>query len=76
MTEIRPDGVVARDGEGKNVFFPADSVLLAAGLMPKAEEAEALRSDAYELMIIGDARKPGRVYDAVRQGFDAAMYLH
>jgi len=76
VAEIRPDGVVAKDRDGKEVFFPADNVLMAAGLKPKAEEAEALRSDEYELIVIGDAKKPGKVYDAVRQGFDAAMYLH
>lgn len=73
---IKPDGVTARDADGNEVFFPADNVLMAAGLKPKADEAEALRSDTYELIILGDAKKPGKVYDAVRQGFDAAMYLH
>ncbi len=75
VAEIKSDGVVAKDKDGKEVFFPADNVLMAAGLKPKAEEAEALRSDEYELIVIGDARKPGKVYDAVRQGFDAALYL-
>lgn len=76
VAEIKPNGVMAKDKDGKEVFFPADNVLMAAGLKPKAAEAEALRSDGYELIIIGDARKPGKVYDAVRQGFDAATYLH
>ncbi len=76
VSEIRGDGVVAKDGDGNEKFFPADNVLMAAGLKPKAAEAESLRSDEYELVIIGDARKPGKVYDAVRQGFDAATYLH
>ena len=76
VTEITPDGVRAEDKDGKTVFFPADNVLMAAGLKPRAAETEALRSDRYELIVIGDARKPGKVYDAVRQGFDAAVYLH
>ena len=75
VAEIRPDGVVAKTKDGEEKFFPADNVLMAAGLKPKAAEAEALRSDEYELIIIGDAKKPGKVYDAVRQGFDAATYL-
>lgn len=75
VAEIRPDGVVAKTKDGGERFFPADNVLMAAGLKPKAAEADALRSDEYELIVIGDAKKPGKVYDAVRQGFDAATYL-
>ncbi len=75
VSEIRPDGVAAKDSDGQEHFFPADNVLMAAGLKPKTAEAEALRSPEYELIIIGDARKPGKVYNAVREGFDAATYL-
>ncbi len=75
VSEIHPDGVAAKDSDGKEHFFPADNVLMAAGLKPKTAEAEALRSPEYELIVIGDARKPGKVYNAVREGFDAATYL-
>jgi 2,4-dienoyl-CoA reductase-like NADH-dependent reductase (Old Yellow Enzyme family)/thioredoxin reductase len=75
VAEIRPDGVLAKTAEGEERFFPADNVLMAAGLKAKEDEAEALRSDAYELVVIGDARKPGKVVEAVRQGFDAGTFL-
>lgn len=75
VTEICNNGVAAKTIDGEERFFPADSVLLAAGLRARTDEAEALYSDAYELIVIGDARKPGKVYHAVRQGFDAATCL-
>ncbi len=75
VLSIGEEGVLARDSEGKEHIFPADNVLMAAGLRAKRQEAEELRSDAYELIVIGDAKKPGKVYNAVREGFDAAVYL-
>lgn len=75
VAEIRADGVLAKTQEGEERFFPADNVLMAAGLKAKEAIAEALRSDAYELVVIGDARKPGKVVDAVRQGFDVGTFL-
>ena len=74
VKEITGDGVYALDSRGEERFFPADSVLLATGL--KSRNPEPLYSDAYELIVIGDAKKPRKVYHAVREGFDAAVYLH
>ncbi|MCR5785976.1 MAG: FAD-dependent oxidoreductase [Eubacterium sp.] len=74
VTEITPDGVHAKDADGKDVFYKADSILMATGMMPLSEEAEALRSPEYDFAIIGDARRPRNVYAAVREGFDAATF--
>lgn len=76
VVEIQPNGVLTKNREGQEVFFDADNILLAAGMKAKTAEVDALRSDAYELVPIGDCCKAGKVCDAVRQGFDAAMFLH
>ena len=76
VMEIRDDGVMTKNADGEEVFFPGDNVLFASGLKAKTAEGEALRSEKYELVIFGDGKKPGKVYDAVRQGFDAATFLH
>lgn len=45
-----------------------------AGL--KSRNPESLCSDEDQLIVIGDAKKHRKEYQAVREGFDAAVYLH
>ena len=46
-TGILPDGVTAEQ-DGKEIKLPADTVIIAAGLAPKLDEAESFRSCAPE----------------------------
>ena len=73
--EITPQGVRGRDEAGQERFFEADSVLVAAGMKPLREQADALRSCAPDVLVLGDCRKPRRVLEAVRAGYDAGMHL-
>lgn len=75
VTGITADAVLATDVEGHLHTFPADSVLIAAGLKSRAAEAETLRSPDYDFVIIGDAKRPRNVCAAVREGFDAATFV-
>ena len=73
--EITPQGVRARDEAGQERFFEADTVLVAAGMKPLRDQADALRPCAPDVLVIGDCRKPRRVLEAVRGGYDAGMHL-
>ncbi|NTV90894.1 MAG: FAD-dependent oxidoreductase [Clostridiales bacterium] len=72
---ISENGVLAETTDGEQKRFPADTVLVAAGSKALTEDAEALRSIAQDFWMTGDCRKPKKVLDAVRSGFDAGMDL-
>ena len=72
--EIRPDGVVAQ-GPEKEQWFPADSVILSAGMRPRAVQRDQFLGIAFDVICAGDCTKAGLLYNAVRQGYDAAMIL-
>jgi len=73
------DGVKAVDAEGKEEFIPADTVVYALGMRSKRKETEELRNAAAARNIpvyeIGDCVKPAKVYEAVRDGYLAAMSI-
>lgn len=71
---VTQKGLVCVDGEGKREHFPADTVLLAAGMRPRAEAWE-LRGTAPIVELIGDCTGPGLIRDAVFRGYHAALDL-
>lgn len=75
VTGITAEAVEAVDAGGAVHSFPADSVLIAAGLRSRTAEVEALRSPNYDFVVIGDAKRARNVYAAVREGFDAATFV-
>ena len=73
-TGILPDGVTAEQ-DGKEIKLPADTVIIAAGLAPKLDEAESFRSCAPEFWKIGDCRQARTVRLAIHEGYDAGSYI-
>jgi len=76
-TAVSERGVTVVGKDGKEEFLSADTVVYAVGMAAKREEAQRMRSaagnvPAYE---IGDCACAAKVYDAVRQGFVAAMSI-
>jgi len=73
VTAIRPDGVEVETA-GEKAFLPADTVLYSVGLKAKGNAlADRLRPYAYETVVLGDAKAPKKVYEAINDAFDAAM---
>jgi pyruvate/2-oxoglutarate dehydrogenase complex dihydrolipoamide dehydrogenase (E3) component len=74
---IKTDGIKVVDSENREEFQAADTVIYAVGMRPKKEEAEKLRSAAKDTPVyeIGDCVNAAKVYEAVRQGFIAAMSI-
>ena len=62
--------------EGKELFFPADTVLLSAGMKARAQERDSFEGIAFDVIPVGDCEKPGLVKDAIHTGFNAALSLH
>ena len=74
-TGITDEGVAYVDGDGNTGLLPADSVVMAAGMKPKAAEATALYAPEYRLYTVGDCEKAANVQKAVRAAFAAAITI-
>jgi 2,4-dienoyl-CoA reductase-like NADH-dependent reductase (Old Yellow Enzyme family)/NADPH-dependent 2,4-dienoyl-CoA reductase/sulfur reductase-like enzyme len=76
-TSIKTDGVMVVDKENREEFLAADTVVYAVGMRANKEEAEKLRSAIKDATVyeIGDCVNAAKVYEAVRQGFIAAMSI-
>ncbi len=55
--------------------WPADTVIIATGLVANPEAVEALRGAGVPLVVIGDANGIGYLDGAIEQGFKAAIDL-
>ena len=74
-TAIGDHTVEAQREDGSVVTIPADTVILAVGMRARTALAESFRECAPQVMDIGNCMKPGQVKEAIRSGFDAAMFL-
>nr|HID57884.1 FAD-dependent oxidoreductase [Desulfobacterales bacterium] len=76
VTEIVPEGVVVQTEGGKEDTIPADTVVLAVGVEPLGEEfVESLKGIVPEVIIIGDAKQPGKAIDAIFDGLKAGSRI-
>ncbi len=71
---IEPEGVRIRC-RGQEELLPADSVVLAVGTRPENPLAEICAGLGIPCTLVGDARRPGLVFDAVHQGDQAGREL-
>ena len=60
---------------GDGTVLKADTVIAATGFLPREEEAEALRSHAFEFWKIGDCYQVRRIFNAMREGYNAGNYV-
>lgn len=75
LIAIEEKSIVLERADGTRVKVPADSVVLALGVRPKAEIAEAFENVCAQVLTVGDARKAGRIATAIREGFEAGFIL-
>ncbi|MBP3231255.1 MAG: FAD-dependent oxidoreductase [Anaerovibrio sp.] len=74
LMEANSQGVMVENlSTGDRRQLKADSVVLALGIRSRAELVEALASALPygKIRLVGDARKGGRIADAIRDGFEA-----
>jgi 2,4-dienoyl-CoA reductase-like NADH-dependent reductase (Old Yellow Enzyme family)/thioredoxin reductase len=53
----------------------ADNIVLAIGMKPDDQLYKNLKDKIFDLHIIGDAREPRQIMEAVREGFYVSYYL-
>jgi len=78
LTEILDDKIICMNtSTGNNAEFPADTVLIAAGMKPLRNVAESLRRCApeTEVRIVGDAEEVGSISTAVNTAFQTALHI-
>jgi 2,4-dienoyl-CoA reductase-like NADH-dependent reductase (Old Yellow Enzyme family)/NADPH-dependent 2,4-dienoyl-CoA reductase/sulfur reductase-like enzyme len=78
LEEVTDSTVVCRDtNTSGKIKFPADTVLLAAGMAARHDVADSLRRSApeTEVFVVGDALEVGTIASAVRSAFKAAAYI-
>lgn len=74
VLEVNEDGVVV-EKDGVQILLPADTVVLAIGFRVDDRLSRELGGRVKELHIIGDAARPRKITEAVREGFDLACSL-
>lgn len=71
-TEITMNGVKVREN-GKEELIPADTVVLAAGMIADFEQVDALRNIVPQTYVIGDCNRAGKVMRAVQDAYNAVI---
>ncbi|MFA9495147.1 MAG: FAD-dependent oxidoreductase [Candidatus Bathyarchaeota archaeon] len=74
-TRITEEGVYAVNNGGDEMFFEADTVLLATGMKPRTHIVESLRNSALDFSVIGDCYQPGTVMEAIHYGYFSALNI-
>lgn len=74
VKEICPEGVLV-EGEQGEFLVEADSVVCALGFRAKWAEVDALCEKADDYYILGDCKNVGQIYQAMSDGYYAAMSI-
>ena len=74
-TGITDEGVTARDPDGVEHLFPADTIVMAAGMSPRTAEVERLRAYGREFYTVGDAIRARQIGQATREAYDAVINM-
>jgi 2,4-dienoyl-CoA reductase-like NADH-dependent reductase (Old Yellow Enzyme family)/thioredoxin reductase len=78
LEEVTDSTVVCRDtATSERMEFPADTVLLAVGMVARQDVADRLRRSApeTEVFVVGDAARVGSIATATMSAFKAAAYI-
>lgn len=74
LLSVSPTGVeLEKMADGSKVSVDADYVVLSLGVSPRKGVVEAYEAEFMNVFAIGDARKGGRIYDTMRDGYNTAF---
>jgi 2,4-dienoyl-CoA reductase-like NADH-dependent reductase (Old Yellow Enzyme family)/thioredoxin reductase len=72
LKEIAADHIAYTDSNGNDVALEANTVVLAMGSRPENSLARKLEESGVNVRVIGDAKKCGRIADAIEDGLALA----
>jgi 2,4-dienoyl-CoA reductase-like NADH-dependent reductase (Old Yellow Enzyme family)/thioredoxin reductase len=76
LVEIREGDIVMEHVKtGRRVTRQVDAVVLSVGVKSDDLPAREMKNRFPRVLVIGDAKQPGRIHNAVRDGFDTAWNL-
>ncbi|MFQ5713115.1 MAG: FAD-dependent oxidoreductase [Candidatus Scalinduaceae bacterium] len=75
LVEITKDEVIIEDSAGKKVEIKADLVINASGFNPANDFFPKAKDMINEVHLIGDARIPRNIHDAVHEGYQIGLNI-
>ena len=76
LTKIGLDRIWFCDSNtGETFVYPCDRVVLALGIRSARPYGDYLREACPQVISVGDAQKPGKLWDAIHSGYRAASAL-
>lgn len=76
LTAIAPGSITLKNlANGSQAEVRADSVVLALGVRPRREVGKAFQAAFDQVILVGDAKRGGRIADAIRQGYEGAYSI-
>lgn len=74
LIEITDESVIVETKRGRE-SIPADTVIMAVGVLPLDDLAREIKTDGLKIITIGDAKEPRKISDAIREGFEKALQV-
>ena len=71
--KVTAEGLLCRDGQGKEVLIPGETVICAVGQRANRADVDELRGSAPFVREIGDCARVSNITNAVYQGYHAAL---
>ena len=75
LLEITTDEVIIEDDTGKKVALKADLVINASGFNPANDFYQKARGLVKEVHLIGDAKVPRNIHDAMHEGYQIGLNI-
>ncbi len=75
LEQILEGKVVARDTGGREQELPTDAVVVAPNLRSLGRVVDGLKDSAAEVHVVGDCREPRILFNAILEGFEAALEI-
>jgi len=73
LDEVGEGTIVCRDGQGQRFEMEADTVVLATGLVARAEAVDRFKGLAPEVYIVGDCREARKIYHCFEDAWRAVL---
>ena len=75
LESVLDSKVVGRDASGREVILPGNAVVVAPNLRARSAVVEGLMRVNAEIHVVGDCKDPRILFNAVHEGFEAALEI-
>ena len=75
LDEVLDDGVLVSNNKKGKYKIDADTVILALGFKSCRCLYDSLKEAGKEVVLVGDAQHPGKIFDAIHTGYRAGLFI-